>query len=494
MISAGTLRARAMALASRYDFVIFYALSIALGRGLSIFVLPITSRLVPPAEYARLDVAASIIEICGLIASFAIGDLIFRFATEVDGEAEKKRVASSVLGVGVLCAAFAFLVTQLSLPLLASQLSLQVSETALRAGLASAACIGLIELPLAWLRFRNRSGAYLGFIAIRSITQIMLMIAVLVAGQGPEGVIISNACVDGALTAYLFYRQVKEFGISWSREMMRHALHYSLPIVGGSLAMFGLGSCDRLFLAGAVPAVTLAHYALAGKLAFAAPLLLQPFLLWWNPRRIAILSDPDGIEQSRRMVGLGMMVLSAGSMIVIITGALFLHYVMPASFHGAIRFLPFIIFMCALNEIASLVNVGAFARAHGREVLLINGLGGIAAIAGYALLVPMFGVSGAIVATILGHSVRIVLFIVLGHKSAPVAYPISAMLAMMATIAALVYVRPPIEALGMQIVFAIFALAVVWAVGRLFGIMPSLKGSVSATFGQVPQIETGNAR
>ena len=471
-------RARALItdVGKRYNFVLFYVLSVALGRGLSIFVLPVTSRLVPPAEYARLDVAASIIEICGLIASFAIGDLIFRFASEVRGDEEQKRVASSVLGIGLLCAAFAFVVTQLSLPLLASQLTIGVSETALRAGLSSAACIGLIELPMAWLRFRHRSGAYLGFIALRSVSQIILMIAVLLNGQGPEGVIISNACVDGVLTAYLVYRQLKEFGLSWSQEMMRHALHYSLPIVGGSLAMFGLGSCDRLFLAGAVPAETLAYYTLAGKIAFATPLLLQPFLLWWNPQRIAVLSEAGGVERSRRMVGLGVMILSGASIVVIVSGSIFMHYVMPASFHGAIAYLPIIVLMCALNEIASLVNVGAFARSHGREVLLINGLGGLSAVVGYALLVPAFGIGGAIAATIIGHSVRIVLFVTLGYKSAPVDYPVSAMFAMLLAMAALVYVRPPIEQLGWQAVFAAFAMAVVWAVGRLFNIMPAMRG------------------
>lgn len=465
------LRGTALALAKRYDFIIFYALSIALGRGLSIFVLPITSRFIPPGDYARLDVAASVIEICGLFASFAMTDLVFRFAAPAKSEAEQRRIASGILGIGLTCAAITFAVTQLVLPLFAAGLSLGVSEGALRAGLAAAACVGLIELPLAWLRMRQRPGLYLIFIAGRSIAQITLMIAVLAAGHGPEGVIVSNACLELFLTLVLVYKQMRAFGVSLSREMTRHALNYSIPIVIGSLAMFGLGTCDRFFLAGAVPAATLAHYTLAGKLAFATPLLLQPFLLWWGPQRIALLGEKGGLERSTRMVGLGMVILAASALFVVIVGALFLQFAMPASYHGAIELLPLLVFVCVLNEIASLVNVGAFAKSHGREVLLVNGLGGLAAFIGYIVFVPLAGVHGAIGATILGHGLRIALFIVLGRSVAPIHYPIAAIAGMSVTMAMLVYVRPALDNILLQALFALFAFAVILAVARVLGLV-----------------------
>ena len=468
-------KSQAFAFGKRYDFFIFYALSIALGRGLSIFVLPITSRFIPPGDYARLDVAASVIEICGLFASFAMTDLVFRFAAPAKTDAEQRRVASGILGVGLTCAAITFVVTQLVLPLFAAGLSLGVSEGALRAGLAAAACVGLIELPLAWLRMRNRPGLYLLFIAGRSIAQISLMIGVLAAGHGPEGVIVSNACLELFLTLILVYKQLRSFGVSLPKEMARHALDYSMPIVIGSLAMFGLGTCDRFFLAGAVPAATLAHYTLAGKLAFATPLLLQPFLLWWGPQRIALLSEHGGLERSRRMVGLGLMILAASSLFVMLVGALFLQYAMPASYHGAVQLLPLLVFVCVLNEIASLVNVGAFAKTHGREVLLVNGLGGLAAFVGYLVLVPWAGVYGAIVATILGHGLRIALFITFGRGTAPIPYPVTAIMGLAVSMAMLVYIRPSLDDLVLQGVFSLFAFAVILAVARVFGLVTDFR-------------------
>ena len=468
------LRGRLVQLAATYDFLIFYALSIALGRGLSIFVLPVTSRFIPPGDYARLDVAGSVIEICGLVAGFALSDLIFRFAGSAKSDADQKRVASEILGVGLVVAAVTLVVSQTVLPLFASSLSIGVSDLALRTGLVAATCSGLIEMPLAWLRLRNRPSTYLAFIALRSLTQIFLMIVVLMLGHGPEGVIISNASVDAVLTVYFVFRQIRECGLSFSRAMMRHALHYSTPIVVGGLAMFGLGTCDRFFLAGTIPAAALAQYTLAGKFAFATPLLLQPFALWWNPRRIAVLGEAGGVERSSRIIGYGFVALMFSAAATIYAGTLFIAIALPAAYHEAIIFLPLIVLVTGLNEVATLVNVGAFARTHGRDVLYVNGAGGVVAVLGYLALVPPYGILGAIGATILGHLVRVALFLALGRRIAPIAYPLGGVAVMTASLAALVCLQPAGGSVLVQLLFAAASFAVIAVEAHAFGLLPAL--------------------
>ena len=475
MNSVRRWRATFLGLARTYDFLIFYALSIALGRGLSIFVLPLTSRFIEPQDYARLDVAASIIEITGLVASFALSDLIFRFAARAATPEDQNRIASEILGVGLICALATLLVAEVLMPVFAATLPVGVGEWSLRAGLAGAACGGLVELPLAWLRLRDRPRAYLGFIALRSMTQIGLMIAVLALGYGPEGVLVSNACIEFVLVAALVFLQIREFGLSFSRAMLRNALHYSTPIVLGSFAMFGLGSCDRFFLAGAVPAAELARYTLAGKLAFAAPLMLQPFALWWNPRRIAVLSEAGGIERSRRMVGYGFFVLFVSCSLTILCGSLFIKLALPPSYHDAVRYLPFLVLITGLNEFATLVNVGSFARSHGRELLYVNGAGGIVAVLGYCLLVPLIGIAGAIAATVLGHALRVALFILFGRKQAPIAYPVLGIGVMTLSLAALLAVKPAEGGPLIEFCFVPLSLLVLWLEAQLFEMVPRLR-------------------
>jgi len=462
-----------VALLKRFDFVLFYALSVAAGRGLSLVVLPLTSRFLPPGEYARLDVAASLIEICGLLSSFALADLLFRFASAGE-EPERRRSAAEILGVGVVVAASTILLAQLLIPFIAKSLVLGVAEGSLRLGLCAASLGGLLELPLAWMRLKDRPASYLGFVALRAGLQAALMLVVLAAGFGPEGVIVSNACIEFVVVSVMVAVQIRETGIALPRSTLKSAFVYASPIVIGSLAMFGLGSCDRLFLAGAVEPARLACYTLAGKLALIAPLLLQPFALWWNPRRIAALSEEGGLERSRRMVSSGFVVLLLSALLTLLFGLAFIELALPGAYREATLYLPVLVLIAGLNETATLINVGSFARSHGRDLLIVNGAGGLVALAGYAALVPLLGIEGAIAATVAGHLLRIALFLRLGRSAAPIIYPIGRVALLALFVAGLVAIRPGSEHPILALLHVPFSIAMLGAVAVALRLVPEV--------------------
>jgi O-antigen/teichoic acid export membrane protein len=197
-------------------------------------------------------------------------------------------------------------------------------------------------------------------------------------------------------------------------------------LVGASLSMFALGSCSRWFMSGRVPDAEIACFSLAFKLALIVPLLLQPFALWWNPQRIAILSEPDGLERSAKAWRLGFSVLVTAALAVTLGGAVLIHLALPPSYAGAAQYVPLVVLICFLNELNTLCNVGAYARSTGYAVLAVNACGALAAIAGYFALTPVFGINGIIAAMIVGHVVRLGLFLWLGQKAVPMAYPVVA--------------------------------------------------------------------
>ena len=122
----------------------------------------------------------------------------------------------------------------------------------------------------------------------------------------------------------------------------------------------------------------------------------------------------------------------------------------------------------ALNELCSLVNVGAYAGRHGYRVLGVNSAGAAVALAGYVALTHPFGVWGAIAATIAGHGARLALYLRLGRVDAPIRYPWGLAAALSGIVAFLVVgvklapsaaVAAPLISLGL----AAF-LAIIWRV------------------------------
>ena len=86
--------------------------------------------------------------------------------------------------------------------------------------------------------------------AVTAALQVAVMAVTLNAGWGVEGLLAGNAAVDLCISALLLISHIRSCGLRIDRTMFSRAAGYNLPLIGGSLAMFVLGSCDRWFLAG----------------------------------------------------------------------------------------------------------------------------------------------------------------------------------------------------------------------------------------------------
>lgn len=398
-----------------------YAASIALGKGLTLVTLPLLAHHLAPPEFVRLDMAASILEPLGLLAAFALADSLFRFAQEPE---KRSAALGRFLGMALVLSALLIAVTQgLLVPLLSGAPNMP-GETAFRAILLAACLGGLIELPLAFLRLEGRPGRFLAFVAARALAQAGLLAALVTNGFGVDAILLGNAGIDLAIIAGLMASLPRGTRIVFDRVLMRQGFGYAVPLLLGALAMFVLGACDRWFLAGRVPAESLAHYALAAKLALALALATQPFALWWYPRRLGILASPDGAAKTARFWTFGVLAIGVSGLLVMIAARILVTALLPAGYHGALAYLAPMIGLVALNELASLSNGAAYARDRGWQVLRINGAGAAGTLALYAALIPGFGLTGAMIATLAGQALRVALFLADRHDGARLPFPV----------------------------------------------------------------------
>lgn len=401
-----------------------YIASVVLDKGLSIITIPLVAAYLTPAHYGRLDVAVSLIEFIGLVMGLGMADTLLRYASVAEDDAKRRRSAAELLTTALLLVAVAVPLLQAAAPWIASALNISVSMEALRWGLLGATLTALVEMPLLWMRMRGRATSFLVFVAARSSMQVALTWAVLAAGYGADGILIANGAAVLVFALILIGWQIAQTGFALSKEPLRRTWRYGLPLVIAALAMFALGSLSRWFMSGRIPDAEIAYFGLAFKLALAAPLLLQPFALWWNPRRIAALGRPGGLDESRWAWSLGYSVLLISALGVTLAGPLFIELVLPSTYATASIYLPFVVLVCFLNELNTLCNTGAYARDNGLSVLGANASGALVAIAGYALFTAPWGIPGIIAAMILGHLTRLVLFLKLGRELAPIRYPV----------------------------------------------------------------------
>ena len=465
---------------------IIYAIAIVVTRAFSFITIPLMAAYVDVAHYGQFDVAVSLVEAVTLIAGLGIAAQLIRFGSIEETDGGQQIVAKELLGVSLATFVVFALLVQLAAGTMAEQFELEMGLMALRMQLLAGTTAALVELPLMWTRMKDRAWVYFIFSVARTIVGVILMWWVLQAGYGIDGVMIANGIVMTLSSILLAGALWLETGVSLNWRRFIQVLHYGGPIVGATLCMFALGNANRLFMTGVVDDVVIGHFGLAFRFAIAAYLLYAPFELWWLPKRIAILKEPDGLQRSAEYWSLGYAILLLGAGAICLTAPIFIEVALDEAYQGAIFYLPLLIGSTTLLYVVMLSNVGVYARKTGYMVLMVDAVGAVIAVGGYTLLVPTYGALGAIGAMVTGNFVRLGLSLALGHSLAPIPYPwLQAVLGSVATVI-VVALAPSAELWGLRFLYSVVAgfglLAALYYIGMLRPIEAPVRNFLETKF------------
>ncbi len=399
-----------------------YALAIALGKGVSLLMLPIITHALPVADYGRLELMVAIADMGGVLLGFSLVDALFRFSGSAKTLKRSKKQAASIFGLCLVLALVALLFGQLLIPALLLILPESVIESELRILLATLSLTALIQVPLAWLRMQDHVYRYCFLFGGKALLQAGLIWTALHAGYGVVGILLAGLMVDLLLCAILCAQQYSQTSVRFHWLETKCILPYSLPLILGALACCLLGSFDRFFLAPIVGETALAHYALAGKFALMVALLAEPFNMWWFPRRFRLLQEQDGALHSARNVMLGVGYITIAAAMVSALAPCLITWLTPETYHSATKWVAPLCGIAALHAITNLMNIGVYAGRTGWLPSFINLSSATIALIGYLLLIPIHGVGGAIGATYLAFGVRFGLFFFLSQQRVPIPY------------------------------------------------------------------------
>jgi O-antigen/teichoic acid export membrane protein len=398
-----------------------YALAMAWTKGLAMLTVPLLTRMLTPAEYGRLELLSSAAEIGGLIAGAGLIDTLFRFASAPD--AEGRQAGARIAGLSLLVAAIGIVVATLLSPTIAAAMPLVTpSGDIVLLGIA-VALEAAVGVPLGWLRMNGRARAFAAISILRATLQAGMVAALVASGHGIEGVLWAGCATCLIIASLMTVRQARDTGIALAPRASLRMLAYGLPLIGSGVASFVLGTADRWLLAGNVSAATLGQHALAAKVALVVALLAQPFELWWYPQRLGLIHTPAGLARSSRIVGAGAAGLLCAGAATALFGPWLISVMAPASYAPAKTMLPFLVVALVLQLLSSMANAGCYARKTSHVTMVVTCVAAAVTLGLYLLLIPRFGVNGAIAAALVGQAVRLAVFAVISQRTVPLIWP-----------------------------------------------------------------------
>lgn len=393
-----------------------YGLSIFLMKGISLIMLPVYTSYLSPTDYGRLEVLVVFANIASIILGFGLVEALYRFVGLADDIEQKKRNAAQCLLVAGIIAIISYGIFHFYADDLANYFPGKISGHELYLLGIALAVGGLINIPLAWLRITDKAELFFAISIFKVLLQVSLTFYWLTLGWGITSILAAGAVSAVTVAIILSAIQLKETNLYISFTHIQSIVLYAGPIFIGGVASFSLSGMDRWLLAEYFGATQIAAYAIAIKFALVPTLLIQPFTLWWLPKRFSVLKEQDGKKVNAHFAILGAIfsVIICGTLGLL--GPILIQWLTPSEYHQAINILPWLLLCTLLKMISELLNLGCFVEKNSQVQMNINlfscGVGGVLLI----LLVPHFMVQGALVALIIANTIRMVLFYYYSQK------------------------------------------------------------------------------
>jgi len=387
-----------------------YGLGMLLMKGISLIMLPVYTHYLSPEDYGRLEILVISANIFSIILSFGLVEALCRFVGLAKKAADKKRHAGECLFLAIIIALISVVFFHFNSAVIVTFLPGEITEKEMYCLGIALAVGGMINVPLAWLRITDNALLFFKVTMLKVVLQVILTVYWLSSGMGVLSVLIAGAVSSVIVALLLSVIQFKETGLNLSLVSLKTILKYAYPILIGGLATFALSGMDRWVLAEYFGAEEIAAYAIAIKFALVPTLLIQPYTLWWFPKRYSVLNESNGRALNAHFSILGSIfaILLCGG--VGLLGPYLIQALTPKEYHDAIPILPWLLLCSLIKMLAELLNLGCFIDKNSQLQMKINffscGLGAFLLF----VLIPHFMIMGALISLLIANSTRFALF------------------------------------------------------------------------------------
>ena len=343
------------------------------------------------------------------IAGFALAQSFFRhYVREARDAQQRAHVMGVSMSLRAIVASIVVVAYLLIAPLLAERF---IEDPADRAALLLVGPIVLLDAigqgPLQWLRGERRPRPFVVLSLGRALVAgLLAIVAVGVLGQGLVGVALANLAAAGAamLVGLALVRRGHGRLVGWDPALARAMLSFSFPLVPAAVAIWALSLSDRYLLRAFEDATVVGTYVVGYTLgALVSIVVVQPFSLAWSAAKWEVAPAPDGpaqVERTHRLVGiaaaavaLGISALGVDVLRVFVPAAADDgRWIVPASAFGYAIFATYAVVSTALTLRDRTGRLGALTIAAGAANIVLN-----------LALIPLFGMIGAGVTTVLTY-------------------------------------------------------------------------------------------
>ncbi|MGI6656368.1 MAG: lipopolysaccharide biosynthesis protein [Desulfobulbus sp.] len=381
-----------------------YGLSNVLGKAIGFLLIPLYTHYISPADYGVLELLDLSVNVIGMFVGMGLTSAVARFYYEYKDEGERKRVVgTALLTLIALAAGMVLICWPFSKLLAGSVLGDSALDYYVQLSLVTFALNAVLEIPLTYIRIRERSVLYSIVALSRLACGLSLNIYFIVVLElGILGILYSGLITSVIFSVFMLVWCIKEVGICFDRHLCTAMIFFGAPLILNSFGMFVINFGDRFLLKQTWSIESVGVYSLGYKIGMGliSFLIGQPFFMIWSVRRYGLVKEEGGMEKYGQIFLLYSLLLLSLCLLLTIFSREMIFLLAPPEYSRACYIVPLVAFGYFFREISDFFR-GAFMIVNrtslsGAIILVVM----VYCVINYAIFIPMYGDIGAAFATI----------------------------------------------------------------------------------------------
>lgn len=274
--------------------ILIYGFSRYLAKFIGVFLLPLYTAVLQPADYGILDLLGTItlvsmfLIVSGTDAAFGF----FYFRKEFENE--RIIIVSTGMWIRLIFSLSVFIIilsgsSIISQILFGSDKRLFIVITGLTVSFNS-----VFFFYLELLRCEFRPWLYTISASTSVLLSILLTIYfVLITKQGVYGAVLANCISFFVVSIVSIIYVFRKYRFGFSKKWLKEILKYGYPLIGTGIAVWILTSTDRYFLAHFSDLSAVGIYAVGAKVAAIMGMVTGAFQMAWGPFAMEIQNEPN---------------------------------------------------------------------------------------------------------------------------------------------------------------------------------------------------------
>lgn len=409
---------------------LIYGTSTIVGRFLNFILVPFYTNVFPPSEYGVVAVVFAYIAFLNIVYSFGFEAGYFRFASAREVGDEKQNFSHPFLFI----AANSFIISGVIL-MFHSSIAGAIGVKDVSIIFYSAFILffdALALIPFAYLRLKNKAKLFASIKLVNITVNVILnLVLILVFKLGLEAVFISNLAASIVTVILLLPHILRNISFSYHKQLFNELWKFSIPYLPAALASMVVQTLNIIILRYLVDVKTVGIYNANYKLGIFMMLVVSMFEYAWRPFFLNNAKEPGAKALFAKILTL----FTGGASVVLVFLTFTIQdliriplpfrnksYIIGAQYWDGVVIVPIVLFAYLFLGIYTNLIAGIYIEKKTKYLPLITGLGAVLNIASAFLLIPVWGITGGAISTLVSYIAMAVYIYIVSQKFYPVKY------------------------------------------------------------------------